>query len=460
MTHRKAQKALLIIDDDRTLCEVVKTFLASDELAVFTAHDCKKGISLCTTHKIDIVLLDQKLPDGEGYTLCPSILAQNDQTKIIFISAYPSFDSAVNALKAGAYDYISKPFDLEELQLAVERTLRTLDLERVEQFQSYKSTKESADAVFIGASESISQVRELMNIASSVDVPVLITGETGTGKNVGARFIHYSGPYQNSPFVSINCAAIPENLIEAELFGCEKGAFTGALKMRKGIFEMAEGGTLFLDEIGAMPLNLQSKLLGVLDDMRIRRLGGEVAIPVNVRIITATNTDIETAIKNETFRQDLYYRIGVMRIHMPPLRERRDDIPVLSTHFISDISNVGSVVLPDDELEKLMKYDWPGNVRELRNIIERSLILHKNNPRPSELLQKNEKQVFSPDIDFRGPVYSEEPVPLREIERDYINFVFNKCGGNFTRTAKVLGISLNTLKKKIKIFGLMHKRER
>jgi len=292
MKTDKMRRMLLVIDDDRVFGEAVRDYLTSDTVEVLLAHKAKDGLTLCSLQKIDVVLLDQQLPDAEGHTLCPLILKYNDQTKIIFDTAYPSFDNAVKAIRSGAYDYLSKPFDLEELALAVKQAFRTLELEQVEQVQDYQRTREREDAVVVpgvGLADSM----QLADIAASTNAPVLITGETGTGKTLVAKAIHYKGPTSNAPFISINCASLPESLIEAELFGYEKGAFTGAISARRGIFEMAEGGTLFLDEIGEIPLHLQAKLLSVIEDKRLRRIGSESLRPVNARIIAATSVKLE-----------------------------------------------------------------------------------------------------------------------------------------------------------------------
>ena len=240
----KSKMTVLIIDDDRIFCDAVKDFLSSDLIEVFAAHSGAECIALCSRIKVDVALLDQKLPDREGHTLCPEILSHNDQTKIIFSTAYPSFDNAVRAIRAGAFDYLSKPFELEELKLAVSQAFRILDLEKVERFHTYKNDREIEETILVGRSPALNEVRRLVEVAASVDAPVLITGETGTGKNLAARSVHYAGADKKAPFISVNCAAIPETLIEAELFGYDRGAFTGAIASRKGIFEMAEGGTL------------------------------------------------------------------------------------------------------------------------------------------------------------------------------------------------------------------------
>jgi len=447
----KLKKKLLIIDDDRIFCETVKDYLAGDTLEVLTAHTAREGLAACTSGTVDVVLLDQNLPDGEGHTLCPAILKYNDQTKIIFATAYPSFENAVKALKSGASDYLSKPFELEELNLAVSRAFRTLELEQVEQVQKYQAAKAGGEAVIIGGKCLVETVR-LVELAASAASPVLITGETGTGKTLVAKVIHYQGPAGKAPFISINCAALPENLIEAELFGYEKGAFTSAVAKKRGIFEMAEGGTLFLDEIGEMPLHLQAKLLSVIEDKQVRRLGSESVRPVNVRVMAATSADLENGL-GKTFRKDLYYRLSVIRIHIPPLRERRECLPLLCDHLLRQLTGSHEIKIDDQELSNLKAYDWPGNVRELKNILERAVILQSGSElRPSELIAKTGGH------DQRGadPALTSEDViaTLEEIEKKHIQQALTRLSGNITQTAKVLGISLSTLKRKIRDYGL------
>jgi DNA-binding NtrC family response regulator len=448
---------ILIIDDEKGLCDTLSDYLVSEKRNVLTAHTGAEGLSICSQRKVDVVLLDQKLPDMEGVSLCPSILQHHEQTKVIFMTAYPSFENAVEAIKMGAYDYLSKPFELEEMDLTIERALRTLELEGIEQLQSYKHDKENEETVLVCDKGGLAETITLVDVAASENAPVLITGETGTGKSVVARIIHYKSSAHKRAFLCINCAAFPENLVEAELFGYEKGAFTGAVTSRKGIFELAEGGTLFLDEIGAMPLHLQSKLLGVLEERKIRRIGGESIKPVDIRIIAASNTDLERAVKSKSFREDLYYRLSVIRIHIPPLRERREDIVELCDYFIHTMAKGREVTLPDSEVEKLMEYEWPGNVRELKNVIERSLILQKESVlKPSEFLTGN-LTVTSASSAFSRPS-GNGIIPLEEVEKDYIRHVLDQCSGNYTHTARALGISLSTLKRKVRSYGLVSPR--
>lgn len=448
------KRNVLIVDDDRNFSLSLSEFLQSDELDIRTARTAEECLDICSKVQVDVLLLDQRLPDAEGHTLCPAILEHNPQTKIIFTTAFPSFENAVKAVRAGAFDYLSKPFEPEELSLSIKQSLRTLDLEKVEQFQNYRTDRESEENVMIGETEHIRHVRNLIDLASNADAPVLITGETGSGKNIAARSIHYRGRFRHSPFISINCAALPETLIEAELFGHEKGAFTGAAAAKKGVFEMAEGGTLFLDEIGEMPVNLQSKFLGVLDDGMFRRLGGTTVINANVRVIAATSVDIEDAIRARKFREDLYYRLSVIKLHLPPLRERRDDIPYLCDCLIRKLAKGRDLKLAEGETDRLKRYDWPGNVRELRNVIERAVILQQGTEiRPSELLIRTVVKA-EPAVAVRPAASDGKAARLDDLERAHIISALEEQKGNYSRTARALGISLSTLKRRLKQYNL------
>lgn len=447
MKSIRTRKTFLIIDDDRVFSNAVRDYLSGDSVEVLVANTAADGISFCHQKMIDVVLLDQQLPDAEGHTLCPAILQCNDQTKIIFSTAFPSFENAIKAIRSGATDYLSKPYDLEELSLSVRQAYRTLELENTEQIQDYRSTRESEDSVIIGG-EGLSEIKKLVGLAATSDSPVLITGETGTGKTLVAKAIHYRGPSPKAPFISINCASLPESLIEAELFGYEKGAYTGAVASRKGLFEMADGGTLFLDEIGEMPVHLQAKLLSVLEEKKLRRLGSESVRTVTVRIIAATGVKIEDFL-GKTFRKDLYYRLSVIRMHIPPLRERRSDIPLLCSHLMKTISVGHEVTLSEAECARLCRYDWPGNVRELKNILERAYLLQKGEEfRPADLLgktQQSQTAFTESESGADAPLLS-----LEDVEMRHIRFVLDRLSGNYTQAAKALGISLSTLKRKLK----------
>ncbi len=445
------KKVLLVIDDDKIYCEAVKDYLSGSAVQVLMAHSAQDGLAFCGREPVDVVLLDQQLPDAEGYTICPAIVKLNERIKIIFATAFPSFDNAIKALKGGAYDYLTKPFELDDLGLTVERAFRTAELEGIEQVQSYRTEKESEEAVLVGGT-GLDETMRLVELAAASDSPVLITGETGTGKTLAAKAVHYRSKLASFPFISINCAALPENLIEAELFGYDKGAFTGAVTAKKGIFEMAEGGTLFLDEIGEMPLHLQSKLLSTIEDKTLKRLGSEAFRRVNVRIVAATSVDLERSL-GQTFRKDLYYRLSVIRIHLPPLRERRQDLAVLCDTLLKRLG-YRHAVLSGEERQKLLQYDWPGNVRELKNILERAAILHHGSElKPSLLLESSAGFPAQP----APAAPSDGGLPLRtlqDMEKEHIQQALSTLAGNLTQSSKALGISLSTLKRKIKEYGL------
>ncbi|NNG01046.1 MAG: sigma-54-dependent Fis family transcriptional regulator [Desulfobacteraceae bacterium] len=451
MNESITKRTLLIIDDDQLMCDTIIQGLDLPGLNIMKAHKGNKGVDLCAECQVDVVLLDQKLPDGDGVDLCSQILSYNDQCKIIFITAYPSFENAVEAIKAGAHDYVSKPFELEEIKLSVQKAVRAIDLERVAHFQQYNTDLEKKGNVLVGAGGSLNNVWQLINLAAENRAPVLITGETGVGKGVVAKLIHAKSCDVSSSFISVNCAALPDNLIESELFGYEKGAFTGAEGAKKGLFELAEGGSLFLDELGELPIHLQSKLLGVLDDRKLRRIGGRQTRHVNTRVIAATNVDLDNSIKTGKFRNDLYYRLSVILIHIPPLQSRIADIPQLCGHFIHKIAPDHDISLANDEMEKLKQYDWPGNVRELRNIIERSIIIRKS-PEifPSKLLNTNHSAAEYNTLPPLGE--SNDLIALRELEERHIKFTLNRLNQNHTQAARSLGISRSTLLRKMKSF--------
>lgn len=449
------KKTILVVDDNDIFCETVRDILRGENTDVLTANTGKDGLKICQETKVDVVILDQKLPDTEGVALCPSILKQNDQTKIIFVTAYPSFSNAVEAIKVGAHDYLSKPFEMAELELTVKQAFRTQELEKTEQIQNYHDHRESEEIGLISGQGVFEEILKMIDLAAASDAPVLITGETGTGKNVVARAIHYKSNLPRKLFLTTNCAAFPESLIEAELFGSEKGAFTGATSLRRGIFELADGGTLVLDEISSMPIHLQSKLLGVLEEKKIRRVGGESFKPINVRVIAISNTDLAEAIKEKSFRDDLYYRLSVIHINIPPLRERKRDIPKLCEYFIKLMTKKSDIKLSDEEINKLMEYEWPGNVRELKNVMERALIVQRGKSlQPSQLLKGNHNLPIATLNNLENE--SNKITTLETMERNHIEKALIKYTGNYTQTAKVLNISLSTLKRKVKNYNLTH----
>jgi DNA-binding NtrC family response regulator len=440
-----AKHFILIIDDDRLLCEMTREFLESDTLEVMIAHNGKQGLDICAHHHVDVVLLDQKLPDGEGYDLCPQIINYSETAKIIFITAYPSFKNALQAIENGAFSYLTKPFDLKELKLAIDKCLRISELEKAEESIHYQNDRSDSSPALIGATGSLASIMELIRTSAGTNASVLITGETGTGKSLVARFIHQQSK-RRGPFMAINCATLPENLIENELFGHEKGSFSGAHTVKKGLLEIAENGSILLDEIGEMGFHLQAKLLGMLDEMQIRRIGGVISHPVQVRIMAATNTPLEHKIKAREFREDLYYRLNVIRIHLPPLRERKEDIPLLADSFLHEMAPQRKLHVNDQDMKIMLNYPWPGNVRELHNVIERAII----HTQGSESLQLTTLiPAAGPERSHPVKAETDEPIlPLAEIESRYITLALKRLDKNYSKTAKTLGISLNTLKKK------------
>ncbi|MCC6526093.1 MAG: sigma-54-dependent Fis family transcriptional regulator, partial [Polyangiaceae bacterium] len=401
--------------------------------------------------EVDVVALDEQLPDGRGHTLCPELLAQRPATKIVFMTAFPEFEHALRALRAGAYEYLTKPFELAAFRHVLERALQTLDLERVERVERYRRGRDAERVALVGESPAFAEVRRLVELAAPAPVPVLITGETGTGKSAVAKAIHYLGPRSAEPFVTVSCGALPEHLVEGELFGWERGAFSGAIAARDGAFEIADRGTLFLDEIGELPLALQPKLLGVLEDGCVRRLGGRSERRVDARIVAATNAEVERMVAERQFRADLYYRLDVVHIHVPPLRERAQDIPALAAHLLGRM-RVGRdpLALADGESERLGRHTWPGNVRELRNVLERAALLQRPPLRPSELLgpARPTSPPAAPDLPMApGP---EAPfATLAELERRHIEAALARTGGNLAQAARLLGTSLSTLKRRV-----------
>jgi DNA-binding NtrC family response regulator len=440
---------ILMVDDDRFFCRLLCDELGRSGLEVAVEHTLAGAREAARKLLPEVVLLDNQLPDGNGLTLVPELLRANEEIKVILITGFPSFDNAVDALRDRVHDYLTKPVDLEKVRMSVRRALRARELERVEEVERRRSTEERTGAVLVGASPAWRQVEALLQRFAAASSPVLITGESGTGKSLLARALHYASPRASGPFLAANCAALPEGLIEAELFGVEKGAYTGAGASRKGLFEIASGGTLFLDEIAEMPPPLQAKLLSVLEDGQVRRLGSAACHPVSTRVLAATNLSPEEAVANGRLRRDLYYRLNVLRIHAPPLRERPGDVPLLCKHLLEKLAPGRNARLGPGEDRLLELYPWPGNVRELKNILERCLMLQDGaETSPSLLLDS----FALPDrLPAAADATAGEPelVPLEELERRHILRGLRACDGNLTRTAQILGTSLSTLRRKL-----------
>ena len=439
---------ILIVDDEQSLRQSLKLALDSN-YNIFFAETGKEALDLLRKNSIDLVLLDIRLPEVDGIEVLERIKDIDDTINVIMVTAVLTVNTAVEAMKMGAYDYITKPFNIEELRALILKGLEKRALQKENLRLRYEIKKSSSFEKIIGVSRKMIDIFELIDEIAKSSATVIIYGESGTGKELVARAIHNRSKRTDKLFVPVNCAAIPENLLESELFGHEKGAFTGALERHLGKFEIAHGGTLFLDEISSLPLPMQAKLLRVLQEKVIERIGGEKPIPVDVRIISATNTYLNDSVKNKKFREDLYYRLNVVPVELPPLRERAEDIPLLVNHFISKFNLAfGKKVkgFTKETLELISNYSWPGNVRELENLMERLIVLSKEKyigleKLPAEI-SGTKIQPYYHDLSLRRAV--------RAFEVDFIKKAVEKADGSKSKAAKVLGIHRNTLQKFLK----------
>lgn len=368
---------ILVIDDERSIRSTLKDILEYEKYEVLEAEDGQKGLDMATKDQFDLIFCDIKMPKMDGIEVLQKIMEANDEVPVVMISGHGNIDTAVECIKKGAFDYIAKPIDLNRLLITVRNALDKKTLVK-ETKQLRRKVGKFKSGEIIGESEGIQKIKELIDRVAPTDARVLITGENGTGKELVARRIHELSKRADKPLIEVNCAAIPSELIESELFGHEKGSFTSAVKQRKGKFEQADGGTLFLDEIGDMSHAAQAKVLRALQESRISRVGGDGDIKVDVRILAATNKDLRAEIEKGNFREDLYHRLNVIPIHVPSLNDRRDDIPILAEHFLAIVLEEQSMpgkTFQKGALEELKKLDWTGNIRELRNVIERLVIL-------------------------------------------------------------------------------------
>ncbi len=443
---------ILVVDDEPTQLELMGGFLLKRGFEVSLAHDGKEALERFSREPFDLVLTDQKMPGLSGLELLEAVRARNPETPVIVMTAYGTIETAVAAIKAGAADYLTKPLNLDEL------------LHRVHQVREHQrlltENRELHEALaerhrvegIIGNSGRMQEVLSLVRRVAGSDATVLIRGESGTGKELIAKAIHYASPRASGPLVRVNCAALPENLMESELFGHEKGAFTGAVATRKGRFETADGGSLFLDEIGDLPLHLQIKLLRVLQEREIERVGSSRPIAVNVRVLAATHRDLEALIRDGRFRDDLYYRVNVVTITLPPLRERREDLPLFIDHFVRRFAEKNGKTLRGltrEARETLLRYDYPGNVRELENVIERAVVLTRDEVIGLEDLPLS---VEEPEQETVEGVSL--PAAVEGLERRMVREAMTRAEGVQTRAADLLGISERVLRYKLKKYGL------
>ncbi len=428
---------ILVVDNEKRMCLLVKTALELENHDVTTAFSGDEAISLISSTNFDIIISDLKMSPVDGMQVLKAARDQRNPIKVILMTAYASQETALEAMKIGAYDYLIKPFKMDELNIRVNRILKQKELEK--ENIRLKTIKEKPDMFpgFIGKSAKMRNIFQLINQVSKTETAVLIRGESGTGKELVAESVHKNSERENGSFIAINCAALPESLLESELFGYEKGAFTGADQKKAGMFELAHKGTLFLDEIGDLPLSLQAKLLRVLQSNEIVHLGGHKKVKVDFRLITATNRNLEEMIEAQLFRSDLYYRINIFPINLPPLRERKEDIPELLQYFSTDFPNKA---FSQKVIRKLMVYDYPGNVRELQNIITRAALISDTIIEDVELGEI--KPIKDPTTIYSIP---DEGINLDYLEKTLIENAISKAGGNKSKAAQLLGLTRRRL---------------
>lgn len=470
-------KRVLVVDDEESIRWVLSKALTRQGLHVDVADCGSSARKLLKNHCYDLAMIDIKMPDISGLDLLDEVLSNQPSLFIIMMTAESSMQNAVEAMKRGAYDYITKPFDLDALEeIILKAQKNSISKDSAAGTQPQNPISSNAERAIIGNSHPMQEVYKLLGKVSTSDITVLITGESGTGKELIARAVHHNSKRSEMPFVALNCAAIPHDLLESELFGFEKGSFTGANERKIGKFEQANEGTIFLDEIGDMPLDLQTKLLRVLQEKEITRTGGNQPIPINVRIVAATNKILEKCVAEKTFREDLYYRLNVLPFELPPLRERTEDIPLLVDFFIqkansefnSEISHCS-----DKGMEILVNHRWPGNIRELENTIQRACLLSQGNTlRASDFphLEQSKDQETKEDCALEALIENKlrsslaqrdiveindlYEMVLHQMERPLIQIILDKTRGNQVRAAEVLGINRNTLRKKIQLLGI------
>jgi len=448
---------ILIVEDDATIRVTVANFLKRQGFDVSVAEDGASALNLLRQQSFHLVLLDLRLPDMSGMDILAKLRESEggDQPLVVIMTAFPEVRTAVGALKAGAYDYIHKPFDLEDLLELIRRARETYRLRREVEWRRAQDPSNTAHGV-IGESPAFQAMMAMTHkIAAAGRIPVLIRGESGSGKEHVAQAVHSASPRAEGPWVTLNCSALPEGLLESEMFGHERGAFTDAKQAKRGLLELADGGTLFLDEIGDLSLTLQPKLLRVLETQTFRRLGGQKEIRVDVRFVAATHRNLPEMVKAGTFREDLYYRLNVGAIDVPPLRERQEDILPLARYFLSrSAPALGTVLdLADSAGPCLVSYEWPGNVRELRNVMERAAILCGGGTVTLDHLPRELSRRHAPAGAIGWEAPREKVKTLAEVESDYIRTVLFHCGGNKTRAAELLGISRLTLRSKLREHG-------
>lgn len=458
---------ILVVDDEPNYLIVLSELLKDEGFEVLTARSGDDGLKIVEETDLDLVITDMRMPKMDGLELLKAVKNYNKDLPVIMITAFGEVEKAVVAMQAGAFNYLAKPFNNEELLVNIRKAIEHYSLLRENLRLRGEARVRYGFASIVGKNARMQEIYHLIEKVAPTSASVLITGESGTGKELVARAIHINSPREKDPFISVNCAALPETLLESELFGHERGAFTGATSMRKGRFELADTGTLFLDEIGDIPLPLQAKLLRVLQERSFERVGGVKPIKVNVRIITATNRDLKDEVDKGNFREDLYYRLNVLHIHLPPLRERADDIPMLTDYFINKFAkllNKPDLKISGDALRYLTGYSWEGNVRELENTIERAAILcsgdiiQLDDVHPDTAEGENAEN-WSPDGDFEKFLPSNLPLPevLSGVEEQMLKRALEDANYVQARAAESLGITKSLLQYKMKKYKLLKK---
>jgi two-component system response regulator AtoC len=444
-------RRILIIDDDRSMCDVLEAELRRRDFDVTSVTTPHEAVARFEREDFGLAITDVNMAGMSGVELCKELVARREDMPVIVVTAYANMETAVAAIRAGAYDFVTKPFDMDELALTIERALRHRALkEEVKRLREVVGVTQRFEEI-LGTNAAMLKMCELVARVADTETTVLVTGESGTGKELVAKALHTKSGRKEGPFVAINCAAMPESLLESELFGHVRGAFTDARNARAGLFIKASKGTLFLDEIGEMPAGMQAKLLRALQERTVRPVGGDQEQPFDARIIAATNRDLETEVEEKRFREDLFYRINVVRIHVPPLRGRGSDILLLAQHFLERYaaqSRRPVVGMTTGAADKLLSYPWPGNVRELQNCIERAVALAQFEQIGVEDLPEKIKDFKNARISIESNDPS-ELLPMDEVERRYILKVLEAVGGNKTLAAQVLGFDRRTLYRKL-----------
>jgi two-component system, NtrC family, response regulator AtoC len=483
-------RSVLVVDDEADIRSLLTDLLKEEGYAVKVAKSGAEAIAAITENVPDLVMMDVKLPDQDGLAVLKQLKREHAELEVIVMTAFGGSSTAIKAMEHGAYDYVTKPFEIDDLLATLKRVFEHADMSNEVSALRLELGKSTAERErIVGSSKPMLEVFKLIGKVASSDATVLITGESGTGKELVAEALHRSSKRNPHPLVKVSCAALPETLLETELFGHEKGSFTGAMTMRKGRFETANKGTIFLDEIGEMTLATQTKLLRILQEREFERIGSNLPIKIDIRVITATNRDLEEEVEGGRFREDLYYRLNVIHIHMPPLRERKEDIPLLVEHFLVKYRYEPSAIpttVTEDALRRLVDYDWPGNVRELENAIERAVVLSRGNPimvehlpftkapkagggrtlkqrrakleadeaelsRGRDELEHDEAATTASGNGANGSAFKDRVAAL---EKQLIKEALDRAGGNRTKAAEELGIYRRLLYAKIKEYGL------